>query len=73
MTPKQYTRLLKRYIAERFDTQKEAAEAFGCSATTMCLVLMGERSPNFAMLEATGYRYRETRVRQYLRVEDGDA
>ena len=70
MKPKQYTRLLKRYINERFDTQKEAAEAFGCSTTTMCLVLMGERSPNLAMLQATGYEYKETRTKQYFKSED---
>ncbi len=70
MTPKQYTRLLKRYINERFDTQKEAAEAFSCSPTTMCLVLMGERSPNEAMLEATGHDYKETITKQYFKSEE---
>jgi len=67
MTPKQYTRLLSRHIADNYLTQKEAAEAFGCSTTTMCLVLMGERSPNLAMLEATGYEYKETIIKQYMR------
>tara|TARA_R110002020_G_scaffold7104_1_gene30041 strand:+ start:22 stop:231 length:210 start_codon:yes stop_codon:yes gene_type:complete len=69
MTPKQYTRTLKRYIDYRFDTQKQAAEWFGVSQPQMSLVLMGERSPNDAMLEATGYEERKTVTIQYLRTK----
>lgn len=68
MTPKQYTNLLKRYIEDNFATQKEAAEFFGCSQTTVTLTLMGERTPQPAMYEATGHRYKETITKQYFKI-----
>ena len=69
MTPKQYTRLLKRYIDDNIGTQKDAAMWFGVSPTQMSLVLMGERTPNDAMLEATGYERKETVTIQYFRIK----
>jgi len=67
MTPKQYQGTLKRYIADNFGSQKEAAAHFECSPTTMCLVLMGERSPSEAMIEATGYEMNRTVTISYKR------
>jgi len=69
MTPKQYTRLLKRYIDDNIGTQKDAAEWFGVSQPQMSLVLMGERSPNDAMLEATGYLERKIVTINYVRIK----
>ncbi len=69
MTPKQYTRLLKRYITDNIGSQKDAAEWFGVSQPQMSLVLMGERKPNDAMLEATGYQEHKTVKIQYKRVK----
>jgi len=69
MTPKQYTRLLKRYIDDNIGTQKDAAEWFGVSCPQMSLVLMGERKPNDAMLEATGYEAHKKVTIQYKKVK----
>ena len=69
MSPKQYRNLLKRHIDANFNSQKEAADFFGCSPTTMSLVLMLERSPTQGMLDATGHRVRETTKKQYLTKE----
>ena len=68
MTPKQYQRTLKRYVADNFESQKDAAAWFNCSTTTMCLVLQGERTPNDSMVEATGYEAVKTTTIKYKRI-----
>jgi len=68
MTPQQFKRTLKRYVADNFDSQKDAAAWFECSTTTMCLVLMGERTPNEAMVEAAGYESVKTTTIRYKRI-----
>lgn len=67
MSPKQYQKLLKRFIDDNFNTYKEAAKYFRCSPTTITLVLQEDRSPNKAMLAATGYTRVEVNKVSYIR------
>ena len=69
MKPERYTKILRRYVDENFSSQKEAAAFFECSPSTMCLVLMGERTPTDRMIQESGYEYEVISTRNYKRAK----
>jgi len=67
MSPVQYKGLLKRFINRNFNSYKEAAVFFECSQATVTLVLKQDRSPNDAMLAATGHKRLRVNKISYVR------
>ena len=61
MDKKKYTSIIAKYVKKNFESHQEAGDFFNCSRALVTLVLMNERAPNKAMLEATGhYRLKES-------------
>ena len=68
MTPTQYSYTIQKYVDKYFVSNKDAAEFFGCSPSTVSNVKKGIRSPTAAMLKATGHVRRDVVKTQYIKL-----